>query len=205
MPKKCVIISGGEFCPIEAPDPEAFVIACDRGYEYALRCGIKPDLLISDFDSYSGPIDPAVPVDRFRSEKDDTDTMIALRWAVERGYEEAELLCALGGRLDHTLANIQSAVFAAVRGVNTVIKDARTELRVLTRGKLILKRREHWVLSLFSLSDECRGVSVRGAEYPLDRALLTNRFPLGVSNEWATEEAEIELESGLLLVVQAKC
>ena len=205
MPKKCVIISGGEFCPVEPPAAGTFVIACDRGYEYALRCGVRPHLLISDFDSYAGPVAPDVPVERHRAEKDDTDTMLAVRYALEQGFEEVELLCALGGRLDHALANIQSAVFAAVRGVQAVIKDDKTELRVMTGGRLLLPRREGWALSLFSLGDECRGLSIRGVKYPLDNTRLTNAFPLGVSNEWTEDEAEIRLESGVLLVVMAKC
>lgn len=204
MAEKCVIISGGEFTPMGALDPGTFVIACDRGYAYARRCGIRPDLLVSDFDSYTGPVEEGVEIARFRSEKDDTDTVIALRYAIEQGFEAAELYCALGGRLDHSLANIQSMVFAARHGLKVVIKDARAELRVITGGSLCLQRREGWALSLFSLSDACRGVSIRGVKYPLEKALLTNAFPLGVSNEWIADAAEISLEEGTLLVVMAK-
>ena len=125
MDKHCMIISGGDFSPIPQPGPDTFVIACDRGYAYAERCGIRPDLLVSDFDSYSGSIDPSIPVHRFRAEKDDTDTMIAIRTAIEQGFTSAELYCALGGRLDHTLANLQSMVFAEKHGLSLRIDRYR--------------------------------------------------------------------------------
>ena len=71
---RCVVISGGDFSPVSGLDPDDFVIACDRGYAYCERLGLRPDLMISDFDSYDGPVDPKIPLNRFASEKDDTDT-----------------------------------------------------------------------------------------------------------------------------------
>ncbi|MBR1456052.1 MAG: thiamine diphosphokinase [Oscillospiraceae bacterium] len=204
MSGRCVIISGGEFCPIEGLLPDDFIIACDRGYTYARRCGIVPDLVVSDFDSYEGPIDPGVPVDRFRSEKDDTDTMIAIRHAVEAGYDEVLLYCALGGRLDHLLANLQSLVFAQNHGVRAGIVSPDTWICTLRDGTLRLPRREGWSLSLFAAQDHCEGVSITGAKYPLQDAVLTSGFPLGVSNEWADDAATVSVRSGILLIVLSK-
>ena len=204
MEKRCMIISGGDFSPIPRPDPDTFVIACDRGYAYAERCGIRPDLLVSDFDSYAGTVDPTIPVHRFRAEKDDTDTMIAIRTAIERGFTRAELYCALGGRLDHTLANLQSLVFAEKHGLSMRIHGADTEIFSLRNGSLRLPRREGWSLSVFAMEDRCRGVSIRGAKYELERAELSSAFPLGVSNEWAAEEALISVEDGILLIVLSR-
>lgn len=204
MPSRCFIISGGEFCPIEGLAPGDFVIACDRGYEYARRCGVTPDLVVGDFDSYSGSLAGDIPVDRYISEKDDTDTMIAVRYAVEHRFREIVLCCALGARLDHTLANIQSAVFAASHGLDAVLYDRNTVIRTMNPGLLRIPRREGWSLSLFAATDECTGVFIRGAKYPLSNARVTNAFPIGVSNEWRAEEAEIELGSGMLLIVMSR-
>lgn len=204
MPSRCFIISGGEFCPIEGIAPGDFVIACDRGYEYARRCGVTPDLVVGDFDSYQGGLESGIPVDRYVSEKDDTDTMIAVRYAVDHHFTELVLCCALGARLDHTLANIQAAVFAAAHGLRASLYDQRTVLCAMTPGLVRVPRREGWSLSLFAVTDECTGVSIRGAKYPLQNARLTNSFPIGVSNEWRAEEAEIELGSGMLLIVMSR-
>lgn len=88
--KKCVIISGGVYTPAPEIESEDFVIACDKGCGYAKRDGIVPDLAVGDFDSYDGTVDPDIPIQRYRKEKDDTDTMIAVRYAVEHGFDEIE-------------------------------------------------------------------------------------------------------------------
>ena len=199
----CLIISGGDFCPFTVPSG-AFVIACDRGYAYAQSCGVRPDLVLGDFDSYRGELAPGIPLRKLPVEKDDTDTMSALRFALDRGYREITLVCALGGRLDHMLANLQAAVFAAKRGAALRILGADTEIQTLRAGTLRIPRREGWSLSVFAAEDRCRGVSIRGAKYELQDAELTNDFPLGVSNEWAASDAEISLREGTLLIVLSR-
>ena len=204
MKTSCMIISGGAFTPLPQPDETTFVIACDRGYAYARRCGIRPDLLVSDFDSYDGPVDPEIPLQRFPSEKDDTDTMIAIRAALERGFREAVLYCALGGRLDHTLANLQSLAFALSHGLRLRIVSEDTEVMLLQDGTLSLPRREGFALSVFAFSERCCGVSLHGTKYTLTDAELENSFPLGVSNEWAAEAATVSVTAGTLLIVLSK-
>ena len=203
--KRCVIVSGGDFSPAEGLRPgEDFVIACDRGYTYCGRLGLKPDLLISDFDSYDGPVDASVPVNAFASEKDDTDTMLAVRCALERGFDEVLLCCALGGRLDHLIANLQALVFAREHGMRASLRSEETEVTVLINERLVLPRREGWSLSVFAFGGPCRGVSIRGAKYPLEDAEILPSFPIGVSNQWAGEQAEISVADGTLLVILSR-
>ena len=102
----CAIISGGEYSPMDDIKAAEYIIACDRGYSYAKRSGIVPDLLLGDFDSYTGKLPEGAAVERLPREKDDTDTMHAVRRALELGFTRISLYCALGGRLDHTLANL---------------------------------------------------------------------------------------------------
>ena len=149
MEKRCIIVSGGRPGPAPQPQPGDFVIACDRGYRYCAGLGLQPDLFIGDFDSYDGAVDPAVPVERLQPEKDDTDTGHAIRHALDQGYRTLILVCALGGRLDHTLANIQNAASAAAEGANVTILDEREEITFLTGGTLRLPRRKGWGLSVF--------------------------------------------------------
>ena len=204
MPKPCLIISGGQLSLFSVPEGGAFVIACDRGYDYARRCGITPDLVVSDFDSSQTAVEAGVPVRRLPTEKDDTDTMSALRFALEHGFREIHLVCALGGRLDHLIANLQSALLAALRGAQVQIHAADTEICTLRNGSMTLPRREGFSLSLFAAEDRCRGVCVSGVKYPLTDAELTCSFPLGVSNEWAAPAAEVSVEEGTLLIVQSR-
>ena len=94
---RCVIVAGGDCGPIGPLKKDDFVIACDRGCQYCQDEGVAPDLLLGDFDSWAGELPAGVPVLRYPVEKDDTDTMLAIRWAIEHGYDELRLCCALGG------------------------------------------------------------------------------------------------------------
>ena len=131
MKKLCAIISGGEPDDLTGIHEADFVIACDRGYAYAKEAGIRPDLLVGDFDSYRGALDKSVPVLDLPVEKDDTDTMAAVRWAVSEGFSELRLYCALGGRLDHLMGNIQALGFACERGVKASLLGRAARLYFL--------------------------------------------------------------------------
>ena len=203
MSRRCVILSGGERHPLAGIRPGDSVVACDRGYAYAAAEGVRPDLVISDFDSYGGRVAEDVPVRRLPTEKDDTDTMAAVRFACGEGFDEIVILCALGGRLDHTLANLQALVYAVEHGASAAIESPDTRVSALRDGTLRLPRREGFSLSVFSAADESR-VSIRGAKYELEEAVITNAFPLGASNEWRDGEAVIRCHSGVILVVESR-
>lgn len=196
--KTCVILSGGPRYTVDEL-PEGMVIACDRGYAHAQWLGVTPDLVIGDFDSYGGVIAPNVPVITLPTHKDDTDTGYALRYAVEHGYARIHILFALGDRIDHSLANIQSATKAAKQGVAVTLYGQDTRLHVLSNGAITQNVRAGQALSVLSLSDICRGVSISGAEYQLQNATLTNDYPLGVSNQ-AEGQVRIAVSEGVLLV-----
>lgn len=203
MKQICAIVSGGEPGPLTGIDCAALVIACDKGYRYLQQAHIQPGLFIGDFDSYPGPIPQQVPVLDLPREKDDTDTMAAMRWAMAHGYKEIRLYCALGGRLDHLLGNLQAGAFAVEHGARVTIYGPRETLYLLGGGSLRLPPQPGRSLSLLSLSDRCTGVSIRGVKYPLENAVLTNRFPIGVSNEWRAT-AELSLQEGVLAVILSK-
>ena len=204
MKKRCFIVSGGDFSQAPRPLPGDFVIACDRGYTYCELLGRVPDLMISDFDSYDGPVDTAVPLAEFPPEKDDTDTMLAIRWALENHFDEIRMYCALGGRLDHTYANMQSLVFARKHGIQAGIYSPDEIILAVQNEKISLPRREGWSLSVFAADTACSGVTLRGTKYLLENAELIPSFPLGVSNQWTAPEAEISVQEGVLLVIQSK-
>ena len=201
---RCVVISGGDFSPVPGLTSEDFVIACDRGYAYCGRLGLRPDLIISDFDSYRGPVDAGIPLNRYASEKDDTDTMLAVRYAIAHGFRELLLCCALGGRLDHLIANLQSLVFARKHGLRAALCSEDTEVFTLEGDAMRIPRRDGWSLSVFALDGPCRGVCISGAKYPLANAELLPSFPLGVSNTWAAAEAVVTVAEGILLIVLSR-
>ena len=204
MGRRCVIVSGGTFSPVEGLRSDDFVIACDRGYTYCDALNLRPDLVISDFDSYCGPVDSDIPLNTYASEKDDTDTMLAARYAVEHGFQSVLLCCALGGRLDHLIANLQTLVFIGKHGLPAALSGEDTEIITLSSGSVSLPRRKGWSLSVFAADGPCRGVTLSGVRYPLLDAEILPSFPIGVSNQWTEAEAVISVRDGILLIVQSK-
>lgn len=202
--KTCLIISGGDFSPFPSELPSFdYIIACDRGYEYARRLGLVPDVIIGDFDSSSQP-GTEIPVYVHPVMKDDTDTMLAVRHALEKGFKEIFICCALGGRLDHAFANIQSLAFAAEAGAVAHIISEDTLITVFSGGCMTFPRREGRSFSCFALSDICAGVSIRGAKFECGGLNIANRFPIGVSNVWEEDEISVSCESGILMVIESK-
>ena len=204
MKGQCLLVSGGAFCKIPAELRKAeTVIACDRGWQYAEKLGVEPNLIVGDFDSFSGDLPKDIPVLKLPCEKDETDTMAAVSYAVENGFNEILILCALGARLDHLLGNLQTAAYAAKRGLDVKISDKDNEICVCSKNELVFPKRTGFSISLVSLTDKCENVSVSGAKYKLKNAVLNNFSTLGISNEWEGD-ITVRVGNGVLAVVMAR-
>lgn len=200
---RCVVFTArceGEPRAAYAPEPGDFALCADGGWKLAQSLGVAPDLVIGDFDSAEPPASGAV--ERHPVMKDDTDTMLCVKRGLREGYGRFLIVGGFGGRFDHTLANLQSLAYAAAHGAQAEMADGCCRAIALREGSVRLARRQG-KLSLFAMSDRCRGVTVRGALYPLEDAELVNDFPLGVSNEYAADHVEIAVAEGTLLIVQA--
>lgn len=179
------------------------VIAADGGYIYTQDAGIRVDAIIGDFDSLGsvpeqGTCKPAVI--RLPVEKDQTDMLAALVHGLERGFTRFNLYGGMGGRFDHTLANIQCLAFLLSQGARGYLHGEGVVITAL-RGGLRLARRETGIISVFALGGPAEGVCLRGLKYGLEHAALSPDFPLGVSNEFIGQPAHISAERGDLLIV----
>ena len=201
--KKCLIITGGDFSPPADETGHDFVIACDRGWQHAKKLGIPYDIAIGDFDSAPAPAGD-IPVITHPVKKDDTDTMYAVRTALEKRCRKIAIACAFGGRLDHTLANLQSAAYVVSHDGECHLVGEDTEAFVFPASRKTFPRREGWSLSLFALSDVCTGVTIEGTKFDCEGVTMTNAFPLGVSNVWTSDEAVVSVESGIMMAVQSR-
>ncbi len=204
--ERCIIFTGGRpepFIPGGLNVKDSFVIAADKGYKYCKKLGIDPDLTIGDYDSLGFVPDECEHI-KYPKEKDDTDLMLAAREAINRGFTDITILCALGGRMDHVFANIQTLAFIRSEGAWGRILGAYEELILLTPGNYSFKKRDGYSLSLFAYSDIVEGLTIRGVKYPTTEIQLSNLFPLGASNEIISDTAEISFDKGLLLVIRSK-
>ena len=205
MERRCVVFCAGEEGEIDfAATPEDFIICCDAGFAAAKRRGITPDLLIGDFDSYREPLPETVETLHFPVEKDDTDSMLALREGLRRGYKRFVLLFALGGRLDHTLANLQALAFLEEFGADGFIIGPRDRVQLLKNGVLDIPRRSGYTVSIFAYAGKAIGVTLKGMQYPLNDAVVTETFPIGLGNYIIERTGRISVLDGTLLVVESK-
>ena len=201
----CAIISGGEDNPLPEIEKADFIICCDKGLEYALKNNILPNLVIGDFDSCEVAVPNGVNIITLPHEKDDTDTLYAVKTALENDFAEIWLYCALGGRLDHLYANLQTAAFAAENERLVKILSSQTQIYFIHNRSLTIPYRPNCVLSVFSFNDKASGVSIRGAQYELDDGVLTNTFPIGVSNEFIEPNpVQISVSEGTLMIMCVK-
>lgn len=205
--KKCLIVGGCGISNLKwlelVSENYDYIIAADRGYEILKKTDINIDIAIGDFDSL-GYVPDDVKVLKLKVEKDDTDTMTAVRYALDRNAEEITLLGGIGGRLDHTVANLQTLNFIASHGALGRLMDETNEVLGLVPGEYEFLKKSGYSLSTFSMTDEVTGLCESGVKYPLDNAVLTNKFPLGVSNEIIDERAVISFKSGILFVCFSK-
>ena len=202
MKKVCSIIAGGKKSSINIED-NSFVIACDKGLEYLNKTKYSADLIIGDFDSYNGKISKKSMVFSLPKEKNDTDLMVAIRYAIEHDFDVINLYCALGGRLDHELGNIQACTHASIHGIGVHVFDEDNELHFVSNSSISVPKKEGYSISILSLCDKSKGVTIKGAKYLLDNAELLNHEPLGISNEWENE-INVEVKDGTLLVILSK-
>lgn len=204
--KRCVIFAAGPMEKLERiremwqPRPDDFTIAADGGFRNAAILGVTPDLVMGDMDSLERAEIPA-GARLYPVRKDDTDTMLAVKTGIAEGFREFLILGALGGRLDHTYANIQTLCYLLDQGCRGMLLDG-THLLTMVRNGTITLDCPFQHLSVFSYSDHCTGVCETGVSYPLSDAELYSGFPLGVSNhQLSGERATISVGQGTLLLI----
>ncbi len=175
------------------------VIAADGGLRHTRQLGIVPDVILGDFDSLGYTPQGA---NVFPVEKDDTDAMLAVRRGLALGCREFLLYGSMDGpRLDHTLANFQTLQFLADRDAAGYLVGETYLATVVKNGSLRFPAGREGTVSVFCLGPDARGVTLEGLYYPLEDAVLSAGFPLGVSNHFTEEAAQITVKDGSLLVL----
>ena len=204
--KACFIFAAGSYYddPI-CPNKGDLVIAADAGFLQAKKRNIPLSLAIGDMDSLQNAPDFANAI-ILPSEKDDTDTLAAIRVGLEKGYRLFHIYGGTGGeRFDHTLANIQCLAFLSKKGARGYLYDKNQIITAITDGSISFLRGKSGFISVFSLDGIAEGVTEKGLKYTLDKAQLKNDFPIGVSNRFLPdEECFISVEKGTLIIVYPK-
>ena len=182
------------------PNPDDFVIAADGGYTNLQKLGMNPDILVGDFDSLE-TVPKGEQIIRLPKEKNDTDTLYCVRLGLEKGYKKFALYGCTGGRLDHTIANIQTLAFIAEQGAAGFLNGGGYTITVLKNSAITFDAEKKGILSVFCLGEKAEGVFLTGLKYPLNNYTMTNTMPIGVSNEFIGTESTVEVRNGMLAVL----
>lgn len=198
--KTCILFCAAGFDSLVEPvGPEDFIIAADGGLRHVQALGLTPDEIIGDFDSLGYVPERGVvhPV-----EKDDTDSMLAVRRGLELGCDRFLIYGGMDGkRLDHTVANFQTLQFIANHGGRGYLVGQDYLACVIRDGSLTFPAGKEGDFSLFCMGADAQGVTIRGLYYQVENIPMTSGFPLGVSNHFTGQPAKITVQSGTLLAL----
>lgn len=205
--KRCVIVGGADIRGAsflrKLLREDDFVVYCDGGLRHRDALGAAPDLIVGDFDSAENPRLPVETIVLPR-EKDDTDTYYAAKEGVKRGFNEFLLLGVTGGRLDHTLGNVSILLYLESLGKTARIADDLSDMEIVSREPVRIGG-EYAFFSLMSVAGPARGITIRGAKYPLENGEITPEYQYGISNEVLPgKTAEVNVRDGRLLLVKVR-
>ena len=205
--RRCVIIGGAEITRYDQVKSYLstgdYAIYCDSGLRHREALELAPDLIVGDFDSHP---DPRLPVETITlpREKDDTDTVYAVKEALKRGFEDFLLLGVVGGRLDHSLGNVSILLYLDALGKRGLIVDDYSEMEIVSRQEAEVGP-EFPYFSLLNISGTARGITLENAKYPLTDAEIRCDYQYGVSNEpLPGKTARICLKEGRLLLIRVR-
>lgn len=202
---KCLIIAGAPDYDIdlikEQSENNDLIICADKGYSYAKSAGVKPDIVIGDFDSFTGTVSGDFEILRFNTDKDYTDTHICVDKALEKGCKEITIVSAIGGRLDHTLGNLCLLGYIADKGGRGVLLSNKERVELLTQGATEFCGMDTLTFSVVPFGCESAVLSIKGAKYCVDDFDMKCCPPMGVSNIFDSDKCVIDIKSGRALVI----
>ena len=202
---RCVIISGSPDTNVEEIKSlctsDDFIVCADSGYSFAKKAGLTPNLIIGDFDSLKEELPQNTEVVKLNTHKDDTDTEHCVMECIRRGYKDFLLLGSIGGRTDHTFANIATLAFLSEYNYNSIARNNGEEIRILKEGSYEMNNKKGLIFSVFPYGCESVNVTYKGAEYMLNNKTLTYNVSRGISNVFVDDEAEITINRGRAILL----
>lgn len=212
---KILIVTGGKIEDaflLEHTKKERYakIIAVDHGLIAVDRLQLSVDFIVGDFDSVSKDIldiykDKSTPIETFPTEKDKTDTQIAIELALMHNPSAIDIIGATGSRLDHVLGNIHLLILPMQLGIPASLLDPNNKIYLRNTSFSIRKEKQFGdFVSLLPFSEAVSGLTLEGFKYPLNHITLSAGTSLGISNEIKADEAVIEFTEGVLLVIEAR-
>ncbi len=205
--KRCVIIGGapiGNYADVsQYIKADDYCIFCDSGLFHLAHLGVKPALVVGDFDSHEIP-DISTEIIQLPCEKDDTDTVYAVKEAVRRGYDEFLLLGMVGARLDHTLGNVSILLYLHSHGKKGILIDDYSEMEIVSQTPVHIDDSCDY-FSVLNIWGVVKGLTIENAKYPLQNAEISPQYQYGISNEVLPGKiATVSVLEGCALLIKIK-
>ena len=207
MTKRCVIVGGADIQNYafirEKLCADDYVVFCDSGLKHLEHLQVLPSLIVGDFDSHENPhLDVETIV--LPCEKDDTDTVYAVKEAINRGFDDFLLIGVVGARLDHTLGNVSILLYLDSLGKKGSIIDDYSEMEIVSDEPVSICD-QYSFFSLLNITGCAKGITITGAKYPLDGGEITCEYQYGISNEVLPgETARVTVACGKLLLIKVR-
>lgn len=205
--KRCVIVGGADINNYgfirERLSADDYVVFCDSGLKHLEQLQVKPGLIVGDFDSHENPhLDVETIV--LPCEKDDTDTVYAVKEAISRGFDDFLLIGVAGARLDHTLGNVSILLYLDSLGKKSSIIDDYSEMEIVSDKPVPICDR-YAFFSLLNITGCAKGITITGAKYPLDGGEVSCEYQYGISNQVLPgETAAVSVKCGKLLLLKVR-
>ena len=203
--KRCHIFAGGDLGKIDRTwfsTHHGFIICADSGYKHAVNLGLEPDIIVGDFDSYTGRLPENTEIYRTVPEKDDTDTWFAVKEALRRGFTDFLLLGVVGQRLDHSLGNLSILLYLHQQGMQAQLLDDFSQMEIVGNTPVSVSA-DFSYFSLLNISGLAKEVTIKNAVYPLDKAEISCTYQYAISNQVLPGQVtEITVGQGSLLLIK---
>ena len=181
--------------------PDDFVIACDGGLNHIRKLRVKPSLIVGDFDSHKNPHSKIEKIALPR-EKDDTDSVFALKTAIARGFKDFLFIGMIGARLDHGLGNLYMLLKCFEEGLTAMMLDDYSEMQLVGKKEALITD-DYAYFSLLNITGAARGITIKDAKYPLENAEIKQDYQYGISNEVLKgKTAKVSVQEGCLLLIK---
>ena len=203
--KRCVIVGGADINNYDYIQSrlyaDDYIVFCDSGLKHLEALQVKPSLIVGDFDSHDNPhLDVETIV--LPCEKDDTDTVFAVKEAIKRGFDDFLLIGVVGARLDHTLGNVSILLYLDSVGKKGIIIDDYSEMEIVSNEPAYIEE-SYAFFSLINITGTAKGITIENAKYLLNNAKITCEYQYGVSNEVLSgKTAKVSILDGKLLLIK---
>ncbi|HEX8931945.1 MAG TPA: thiamine diphosphokinase [Patescibacteria group bacterium] len=188
--------------------PDDYIICADGGAKHALNLNLKPNAIIGDLDSLSQDLQTELQKEeiewhKFKTEKDETDSELALNFAIKKGFKTIFLFGVFGSRLDHFLSNIFALTHLTDQGITVTIIEGKKEIKIF-KQQLSIQGTIGDIVSLIPIATDAKNITTTGLKYKLNNENLFFGYSRGISNELTAKEATVKVEKGTLLMIHEK-